>query len=166
MKFEFEFRRTIDDFIDFDLFQMKHSHRTKKWLFVVRVFTGLIVMLPFIMASYLIYSTINAILLFAGIAAGICMFILFPQINRRETKRRIRQMLTESNNKVFLGPQVLSFSSEGIAIKSQAVESKINWSAISEVVQSDKHYFLYLVLKMLLSFPKNVFTQKEKSGIF
>ncbi len=158
-----EFERTIEDIIDFNLFHMTHSPSTKRQLLLMRVLTGALAAIPVFGIGYLLYHSINASTLVLSILAGFVAFAFYPQANRQSTIKRINKMLSEGNNNTLLGHQVISLSPEGIYTKNPTTESKINWSAIGRVVESDAHVYLYTSSINALVIPKKCFrTEKER----
>ena len=158
-----EFERTIQDVIDFNLFHMAHSPSIKRQLLLMQVLTGLLVIpLPFGIV-YLVYHSMNAVIVVFSILAGVLVFVLYPQVARKSTINRIKKMLSEGNNNALLGRQVVSLSPEGIFVKNQTAESKINWSTVDKVTENDKHVYLYTSSINALVIPKNDFqSEKEK----
>jgi uncharacterized membrane protein YbhN (UPF0104 family) len=161
-----EFERTIDDVIDFNLFHMAHSSSLKKQVLITQVLIGVLIIPLVFCVLYLMFNLANAFTIIASILAGIAIFALYPQIVRKSTTSRIRKMLSEGSNKAMLGHQVVSLLPEGIFSKNQATESKINWSAVEKVVQSEKHFFLYTSSINALVIPKISFSSEKEKGEF
>jgi hypothetical protein len=175
-----EFERTIDDLIDFNLFHITHSATIKQQRFLSQVLTGVFVAVLIFGFFYLLFGVLDSIfgvfylrqpgiiyfILIISLLFGAYGFIRFPSINRQQTIRKIEKMLNEENNKEMLGLQVLSLSPEGIFSKSQAGESKVNWSAISRIAQNDKHLFLYLGSVNALVIPKSCFKSEKEQQDF
>jgi hypothetical protein len=158
-----EFERTIQDVIDFNLFHMAHSPSIKRQLLLMQVLTGLLVIPLSLGILYLAYHTINAFMVIVSILGGALAFVLYPQSNRKSTINRIKKMLSEGNNNALLGHQVVTLSPEGIFVKNQSAESKINWSTVDKVSENDKHVYLYTSSINALVIPKNCFqSEKEK----
>ncbi len=158
-----EFERTIDDVIDFNLFHMTHSSSIRQELISVQIFSGLLTASLIFSILYFVYHKLDTFTSIICTLAGVLVYVLYPQISRKSTVRRIKKMLAEGDNKALLGHIVISFSPEGLFIKNQASESKINWSAIDKVAQSEKHFFFYTSSVNALVIPKDcLHSEKEK----
>jgi hypothetical protein len=142
---------------------MAHSPSIKRQLLLMQVLTGLLVIPLVFSIVYLVYHSMNAFTVVASILAGVLVFVLYPQVTRKSTINRIKKMLSEGNNNALLGRQVVSLSPEGIFVKNQTAESKINWSTVDKVTENDKHVYLYTSSINALVIPKNCFqSEKEK----
>ena len=161
-----EYDRTIQDVIDFNLFHMSHSSSIKRQLLRMQILTVVLVLPLVFSIFYLINHTINIFTLIITILSGILAFVLYPQFSRESTISRIRKMLGEGSNRAMLGHQVVTFSPEGIFRKNQSTESKINWSAVEKVVQSDKHFFLYISSINALEIPKSCLPSEKEQKDF
>ena len=158
-----EFERTIQDVLDFNLFHMAQSPSIKRQLLLMQIITSLLVIPLPIGIFYLAFHSINAITVVASILAGVLVFVLYPQVAQKLTINRIKKMLSEGNNNALLGRQIVSLSPEGIFVKNQTAESKINWSTVDKVTENDKHIYLYTSSINALVIPKNGFrSEKEK----
>jgi hypothetical protein len=161
-----EFERTIDDVIDFNLFHIAHSSSIKRQMLLMQVLTGVLVVLLVFGVLYVNFQILNVFTMVVSILSGILVFALYPQVTRISTINRIRKMLNEGNNKALFGRQIITLSPEGIFSKNQLTESKINWSAVEKVAQSDKHFFLYTSSINALVIPKKCFQSEKESMEF
>ena len=156
-----EFDRTIDDIIDFNLFHQDHSPSIKKQMWAYRVlFTLLIAFVPIIITYFMrdLVFTLNTIL---GLLVSVLFFVAFPNMARRSTAQRVQSMLNEGVNNSILGHCVMTLSPEGISTKAVGSESRIDWSKITKVSESEKHIFLYIGSINAYVIPKTAFTNDD-----
>jgi hypothetical protein len=175
-----EFERTIEDLIDFNLFHMAHSATFKQQKFTVQVLVGIFVAMLIFGFFYLLFGFLDSIfgiiflsrpgmsyfILIISLLLGTWGFIQFPSIDHKQTISKIKKMLNEEDNTKMLGHQAISLSPEGIFSKSQAGESKVNWSAISKVEKNDKRFFLYLGSVNAIIIPKDCFKSEKEQQDF
>jgi hypothetical protein len=131
-----------------------------------QIFIGILAASLVFGITYIADHKLNIPISIISILAGVLASILYPQVNRKATIRRVKKLLAEGDNKTLLGHQVISFSPEGIFAKSQTSESKITWSAIDKVTQTDKHFFLYTSSINALVIPKKCFRSEKESKEF
>jgi hypothetical protein len=172
---EFEFERTFDDYVDFNIFDMTYSPRYKKTMIIIRILTALFcavfIFSLSIVISYLFLSSIVTSFLIVGIVLGIgygiYIFIDFPRIYRKSTTRSLKKNFLDSNNKTLFGHTIISFSADGIASKTDFGESKIKWSGINKVARSKKLYLFYTSSEKAIILPKRCFhsTKEEEDFI-
>jgi len=161
-----EFERTVDDLTEFNVFHLANSSSMKRQLFATQLLLSMLIPFVLIGIPYLGGQDISTFRIIYGMLAGVLMFVLFPYINRKATISRTKKVYSEGNNQAMLGHQAISLSPEGILGKNQAGESKINWSAVSELAQNEKYYFLYIGSVNAIVIPKNCFHSPEEEKAF
>jgi YcxB-like protein len=158
-----EYDRTIDDLIEFNMFHISHSPLIKRQLLIAQVIMAVLITIMILSLSYIVETRLTPIAYILGTLSGILVFIAYPDIYRASTIRRVRTLLNEGSNKSMLGRQIVYLSPEGIFCRTGAGESKINWSAIVKVIESDKYFFLYTGSINALLIPKgSLHTEKEQ----
>jgi hypothetical protein len=59
------------------------------------------------------------------------------------TARRVRRMYGEGKNRGLLGERQIELTDEGLIVRSEVGESKINWEGIEKISHSNDHTFVY-----------------------
>jgi hypothetical protein len=166
MSIELDFERTIDDVIDFNLFHMAQSSSIQQQLIGAQLFVGVVTASFVFGATYFALRRIEVLVVIICIAAGILAYAIYPGVYHKLFIGRLKKLLAEGDNKTMLGRQVISFSPEGLDIKSKAFESKINWSAIDKVAQNEKYVYLYTSSVNALIIPKNSLRSEKQQQDF
>lgn len=163
-----EHERTVEDLIEFSLFHVAHSPSFQRQILSWQIAMALLTTILSLSVNYLLYRqfAFTPIPFIVSILAGALVFFIYPYLNRKSMIGRLKQMLSEGNNKTMLGNQVITTSPEGIFCKSQAGESKLNWSSIDKVMQNEKYIFLYISSTNAFVIPTNAFATENQRQEF
>lgn len=147
---------TKDDYIEFNLFHLKHSKTIRKTLFVQRyIVSVLFLIMPFITYRF------SEIPLTYWVSVFIIVYLLwvvyYPKYFRKSVKRRILRMIEEGKNESILGSKRLDVNSEGIVEKSRNNEVKTNWDSIESIEETEKYIFIYVSAVSAYIVPKRAF---------
>ena len=162
----YEFERTIDDIIDFNLFHMTHSPSLKRQTQAYRVLASMLIF--FVPVSVALFSgnSVSSFNLIFGFLMGLLFFVVYPYLTRRSVKRRIQKMLSEGENKTMLGHCRMTLLPEGISTKTEHSEGRIDWSAIIKIAESEKHVYLYTGSINAFVVPRTAFENDEAKQEF
>jgi hypothetical protein len=156
-----EYERTIEDFIEFNLYHISHSPSMRRQILIGRGMGAFLVFLLLLGASYLFDRRLTVLAYITALFTSTITFFLFPLFHHMETVRALRKAASEGDNRAVLGRQIISLSSDGISAQTQAGESRLNWSSIDRVAQSDKSIFLYISSTSALMIPKKAFSTAQ-----
>jgi len=104
-----EFECTIDDVIDFNLFHNAHSSSIQQQLVGAQIFIGILATSLVFGITYIAYHKLNIPMSIIGILVGVLASILYPQVNRKATIRRVKKLLAEGDNKTCWGIKLFPF---------------------------------------------------------
>ena len=160
MRFEFDLNK--QDYIDFNICHIKNSETLRKSLLFQQYIPAVVyLVLPFILVN--VTDIPLWLWLTVFVLAAILWVVFYPKYLISSTIKRISKMVNEGKNKDMLGKHCLTFNDEGIIETSKNGESKISWSGIEEIKETDKHFFIYISSIMAYIVPKRVFkTDGEK----
>lgn len=163
MKFQYEL--TKQDYIDFNIYHIRNSGTLKRTLFIQRYVIAVIYLfIPFILVKvtdiplwyWLSAFTITAVL----------WVTFYPKYFVSGTIKRILKMLDEGRNKDMLGKHIFTVNEEGIIEESENGESKINWSGVEKVIETEKHIFIYISSISAYIIPKSTFEDEDIKNEF
>ena len=127
-----EFQLSQEDIVNWAYYQYWESPSRKKFRIQFRWIIPL-----FIMAcgAFLLYKTL---LLVGGlaIAAGLLLNIIGPRFLKRMFRKQTSDLMSKEAGREMLSPQEISFSDEGLQVKSPSREYAIPYSQIVDVVET------------------------------
>lgn len=163
MRFEYEL--TKQDYIDFNVHHIKNSNTLKKSLFMQQYVLAVIyLILPFILSKVSDIPLLYWLVVFVIVA--VLWVIFYPKYFMAATIKRILKLVDEGKNKDMLGKHILTVNEEGIIEESENGESRINWSGVEKVVETEKHFFIYFSSIMAYIIPKSVFEKDNTKNEF
>ena len=155
-----DYELTKQDYIDFNIYHIKNSDTIKRSMLLQRyVMAALYLILPFLVASVtdipLWYWFI------AFVIAAVLWVAFYPRYFMSTTVKRISKMLEEGNNKDMLGQHSISLDDEGFRETSLNGESKVSWSGVEKVGDTESHIFIYTSSIMAYIIPKRTFLDEN-----
>jgi len=159
---EIEFKRTEEDFVEFNLFHISNSPSIKKQILWTRI---ILAIMPFVFI-FVFYKNISITDYAIQTIIALVLVFSYPSIYRSSSKSQTRKSLKEGNNKSLLGHNTIELTPEGILGKSLAGESKINWSSVDKISQNDKYIFIYIGTVNALVIPKHAFSSNAEQKEF
>jgi len=154
---EIEFERSTDDLIEFALFHAAHSPSVRRQLFLAQITCALLFFFLAAGHGYIFAHAVTPLPVFFGLLGGVLGYFIFPPINRSYTVHRIRTLAKEGDNSGTLGYLTVALSSAGIFSITRAGESRLDWSAIKRLAQSEKYLFIYISATSAWVIPKKAF---------
>ena len=100
------------------------------------------------------------------IAIGILYFLLVPSLIKNSIRKRVRDILSQQENKHILDETEVILSDTGIIDKDKASESKYSWEAIVRKSETSACYYLYTNSYHAIVIPKRaVIDPKERQEL-
>jgi hypothetical protein len=168
MKIEFE--TTVDDLTDFNLYVAYHHPRLKrKMLFnVIFLLFGICVFITIGALSLIGFKdTLFAIIvLFAAVLLVVYYFVTFTP---KRVRTKIKKLLLRQNRKLpneEICRRKVTISPEDISSSSEFGEAATPWSAITEIVRTDSHLFLFMDPVKACIVPKRAFRDEASFDRF
>lgn len=139
---EITYELTEEDYLQFNLYHVKHSATAVKSLKWQRFLTPVF----FLVIAYL-FSVIgegSAIFSFIVFGVfGIIWVVYYPKYFYRVVGRQTKKMLKEGKNDGILGKQQMMLSQEGIIHVAVNRESRTQWMGIQKIVEDNDYFYLY-----------------------
>ena len=133
---------TEEDYINFNLYHIKHSKMGKRSLLLQRIVSPLM----FIIVAYLYAMIGNLPFLPLFITFGIVSIIwiiYYPKYFYGLIARNAKKMIKEGKNDDLLGNHQLILTEEGLVDTTANKETKVTWSGITIIQEDDGYIFLY-----------------------
>lgn len=164
-KIDVNYELTAKDYIDFNLYHMKHSDKIKRLMFLQRFIIPLIYfILPFVLAK----ST--NVPLWLWMAASAAVYILwvyiFPKRMEKNISRKLSKALSQERNAKLLGKHSLAVTEEGISDIGTGGETNVKWNSIRNFIDSEEHFFIFISDTKAFIIPKRAFNTNEAIDIF
>ncbi|WP_342506970.1 YcxB family protein [Sporosarcina sp. FSL K6-2383] len=133
---------TEEDYINFNLYHIKHSKIGKRSLLLQRIASPFI----FIIGAYF-YSVIGNLpflpLFITFFIISALWVIYYPKYFYGLIARNAKKMIKEGKNDDLLGNHQLQMSDDGLVDTTANKETKMTWSAITSVKEDDGYFFFY-----------------------
>lgn len=163
MKLEYEL--TKQDYIDFNIDHMKNSNILKRSLLMQQYgIAVLYLVMPFIFAN--VTDIPLWYWLTSFVIAAVLWIIFYPKYFMSASAKRISKMIDAGKNKDMFGKHSLTISEEGINEASENGESKINWSGVEKIIETEGHFFIYISSVMAYIIPKSAFKDENAKNEF
>lgn len=151
---------SIDDIIAFNRYHMSHSRAARRI-----VATQVIAMWVLLIGTSLAIDpgpNLRRVELVAGTAvyAAIATAFLIWCL-RRMRDRYARRLYNEGSNLTILGPYELELNDASIVVRTQVVESRIQWKGIEKLVKTEDYAFIYTASVSALIVPKQAMSDRE-----
>ena len=139
---EIYYELTEEDYINFNLYHIKHSKMGKRALTLQRFLSPLL----FIIVAYL-YAVIGDLpflpLFITFFVMSILWIIFYPKYFYGLIARNAKKMIKEGKNDGLLGNHQLKFMEDGLVDTSANKETKVTWAGITSIQEDDGYIFLY-----------------------
>ena len=133
---------TEEDYINFNLYHIKHSKMGKRSLLLQRIVTPFL----YIIVAYL-FSMIGNLpflpLFITFFIVSALWVIFYPKYFYRLIARNAKKMIKEGKNDDLLGKHQLKMTEEGLVDTTANKETKVTWTGITAIQEDDGYFFLY-----------------------
>ena len=93
--------------------------------------------------------------------------IIFPHTYRQNVNRATRKLLREGRNELLQQAHRMSLEETGIKVRSELGESRLAWSAVERVEETETHIYIYIGALTAHVIPKWAFnTRREAEDFF
>lgn len=106
-----------------------------------------------------IFLSVEMVVLMALLITG--EILLLPKLIYKKTRKEIIGLYGEGKNTHFLEKNTVTLSPEGINKAGVTAETKISWSGVERIEESDKYLFIYISAVSALLIPREAFTDES-----
>ncbi|SHH75911.1 YcxB family protein [Clostridium grantii] len=160
--YTFNFKLTIEDYINFNMFHYYNSKSSHNTITLIRIIGTLIIILfPFI-----IKRTFDLMLFSIYFVMGILFFILFKKFFDKILKKNVRKMLNENSYGDFLLKRTLTITDNEILDITDNNEMKTSWTGVTKIHEDGKYIFIYIGTAQAFIIPKHLFENTDKEYEF
>jgi hypothetical protein len=144
---------TIEDYVAFNLYHLRHSPvaRRAKWRAVVLM--GFFVLLACAVVSYMTRSSWGTYVVQVILCALIVVYSAWRYDHNVAV--HVRRHLREGRNAAQLSPHTVRIAADGIVEATTLNEATYRWPAIERVAESDDHLFIYIGAAQAIGIPKH-----------
>ncbi|NLL71658.1 MAG: YcxB family protein [Epulopiscium sp.] len=154
-----------EDYIQFNLFHVKHSPTIKRNVFIQRYIISLIfLIIPFIFYLFDDPSWKFSIPVFFGIY--LFWVFYYPKKFIKNMKKNIEKMMKEGRNDYLLGPCELWITEEGIHKKGTSGETKTKWETVEKIARDKEHLYIYIGSLAAYIIPLRAFVEESEKEMF
>lgn len=120
---------------------MKHSKASKTSIALAR-YMGILFFLGF---AYIVQKRVSNPLTYWVIflIASIIWFLYYPKSHKKSLAKQTLKMITEDENKGFLGSQTLEMDDESITVTNEHSCKKMKWSLFNKIICTDEYIYIY-----------------------
>ncbi len=133
---------TEEDYINFNLYHIKHSKMGKRSLLLQRIISPFI----FIIGAYL-FAVIGNLpflpLFFTFAVMSILSVIFYPKYFYGLIALNAKKMIKEGKNDDLLGNHQLQLTDEGLIDTTANKETTVTWAGINTIQEDDGYFYLY-----------------------
>ena len=152
----------VEDAIAWNNYYMENSPQWKRnWKLISLVFMPVMVLCFAVSVGYLVISTNKGLTISSVIAGGIGIivggggflyYLYYPTLLRRRIRKNAHMVYSRQNN--FIGNHKYTVSAEGIRDNDENI---VKWTAVEDIVQTDKHVFILVNPKKAVIIPGRAF---------
>lgn len=160
--YQFKYSLSKDAYMDFNLHHAKHSPSVKKSFKLQRFLVPfLLLFIPFVLGkgSDKLFISIYVLL-------AILWAIFYPKFFYGFMKKRIVQMISESDNTELFGLHNLQLSVKGIHDHTINGDYSKTWNVVEKIEESNKNIFIYIGALEAIIIPKKEFTNETEKKSF
>lgn len=163
MKIDFEL--TKQDYLDFNMFHLGHSSTIKRSVFMQRYIVSIMyLIMPFVLAQIseipFIFWGIPSLIVY------ISWIVFYPKYLKWHVNKTISKMINEGKNAMLLGNHSITLTENGLVETSHLSETKTNWEVIEEVLETEKHIFIYNSAVSAYIIPVSAFKDTNEKEAF
>lgn len=138
------------DYLEFQLFNASKSdrvkkQRTKSWFFLTFAFLSL---------CFLFYMMHNKLMMYYFGAVSLVVLVFYPLFQKRYYYKHYQKHTADKYKNRFNEPNKIEFSENTIDCTDISGETKLNLSAIEEIVETNKYIYLKTKTGEYLIIPK------------
>jgi len=159
-----KYENTFDDIIVFNKFHYENSPSVKRSTYLLQLFLPVSYFVIWLVDGLLDKFSFKYLIIFFIISILWVFFI--PILNKWYHIRNSIKMYSEGDNKIFIGQRILTISPNGIIVKSDNGESKINWNLVNKIVESNDHLYIYVSSVSAYIIPKKIFKDEIDQNNF
>ena len=157
-----KFHLTEDEYFEYNYFTAWSSpdKKTYRFWYYLRVFLLYSAIAILYILSNHSHNMIVDFSIFGTIA--IIYFLMVPYLVKRSIYRKVKQILSQPENKHILEQAEVIVMDTGIIDKDKESESRYNWEAIVKKAETPASYFLYTNSYHAIVIPKRVLKNAEE----
>ncbi|NMA82660.1 MAG: YcxB family protein [Epulopiscium sp.] len=154
-----------EDYIQFNMFHVKHSPTVQRTLFIQRY----IISLVFLVVPFVMHWTAQAPLKIAipiFFITYVLWVIMYPKHFMKNIKKNTAKMIDEGKDESLLGSQELWVTEDGIVKKTDVGEVKTSWKAVQKVTWDESILYIYVGVMSAYIIPFRAFKTEEEKEKF
>lgn len=155
--FQIEIDINEKDYINFNLYHSKHSHKNGRIRLLIKIATIVILLaisLPAIFSAENMGSRFMDFLPLY-VAAVLFLFYIAPLFQKLLIKKSIKNLLSEGPNNSIFCKRTLIINEKQLIEVSETQETKLNIDVIHKIEQDKNYYFIYVSSISAYIIPKN-----------
>jgi len=139
---QIQFKLTEEDFLNFNLYHVKHSKTATRALRLQQFLIPLL----YVLAAF-IFSMIGDMpflfLLVPFLVLSVVWIFLAPKFFYSSVMRNVKKMLKEGKAGGITGNYTMTLTEEGLAESTPIEEKKTRWDGITSFQEDDDYFYLY-----------------------
>ena len=147
-----EYTINKEDLLDFNLYHIFNSKHYKRYALFSRVIGPVILILAPIILFFITSSLLYSLSVY-GVVAPLWI-IYYPRYLRWHTKKELKKILGEGENRGVIGDMTIALTLTGIHQTSESGEEITYWSGVEKVIITDDHIFIYISTSKAYIIPK------------
>jgi hypothetical protein len=142
---EIEYELTAEDYVAFNLYNIRHSPGIKKRMMTTRIILALFMLAFTLGMGYLMGITqlLFVYILLMAIGVGIFIFFYYPRSVESNLHRQIPRMLKEGKVADSTGMRKVRLAPEGLFNVRPSGEIKVLWDALDRLAAAPDYVFIY-----------------------
>ncbi len=149
---EFTYQATLDDLIDFNIFQFIKNGKYNK----LKMFFGFTIPIVLFISLYFVLG-FNILAISIPLVLSITVLVLFKKVISNIISNNIKKIFKEKEENTFVGTRILKFAENSISLDNKKTCAVYTYDEILKVDKSKKYIFIYINAESAIIVPKSVF---------
>ena len=149
---EIEFDITLEDAVEFSLWDWKKTITYKKRVSVILLLSALIVLLLYYLFSLTHFDPWY--MFFYGFCSGVVFLVFYLMVIMPSvTRKTVLKKLSESRNRILLTHHKMRFDVSGVSTQTELSNATVNWDGIEKIIRGESAVYIYLTGMMAWIIP-------------
>lgn len=160
-----KFSLTLKNYVDFNLYHMKHSKSMRRNFIILRYIIPLI----FLICGFILYYLSNGdnVKVYFYITLGVVVYItIFSKIYVDQIKKGIIKLINEGKTDDLLGEQTISLKDDYLENNTVGGCEQLRYNMIERIEANEEYVYIYINSISAFIIPNSAFSNQEEKDKF
>lgn len=163
---DIKFSLTLNDYIDFNLYHMKHSKSMKRDFIILKYIVPVILLICSFILYHLSGSGDNIRVYFYIVFGTAIYMVIFPRIYVNQIRKGIIKIVNEGNTEDLFGEQTISLKENYLENNTVGGCEQVKYDSIKRVEVNKQHVYIYKNAIEAFIIPISAFSSQEEKDKF